>query len=109
MEDTLNVEQGLRQILGEIQTVRARLARMAEEHGPDGPLAGKIQAACDKLERIAAGMHWAAELGTKDPDHDPRVLRRIQMAQRHLIDRVIAHLGFLIAELRAGEGSELVN
>ncbi len=109
MEDKLDVGQGLRQILEEILTVRARLGRMAEEHGPDGPLAGKIEAACAKLERIAAGMHWAAELGTEDPDRDPRVLRRIQVAQRHLIDKVITHLGVLIAELRAGEESELVN
>lgn len=100
--------QELRQILADILTVRKRLAEMAED-APQGPLLERIQSACAKLDRIAAEMHLALQAGlAKDLSlHDPRALRRMELAQRYLLDEAIETLGAAIEELKGGSEMEL--
>lgn len=112
MEDKPDVRQGLQRIRAGILTARTRLARLAEQ-GMDGPTFGRIECACAKLERIATEMQLALEarIALELSNADPLVIRRMEVAQRVLIDDAIETLGFVIADLRAvgAPGSELVN
>jgi hypothetical protein len=109
----LKPEQRLRQALSEVLHVRARLVKLIEERsqqGTDWPGSSTLEAARAKLERLAAEMQWALEVGlaqcSAGSDSDPEVLLQLEEVHRQLIDVSIRKLDAVIGELSGDEEPE---